>query len=105
MKTTHLIFLLIALATTFSKAQSVTTSTIQWNVTDVDNTSAGIHDGAGDKLVSYPGNRVEWKDVNGNLKFSFEILSTIGTWDDVAEGGLIHFNFQLEGQSGDVIIQ
>ncbi|HEY3405546.1 MAG TPA: hypothetical protein VGK59_19320 [Ohtaekwangia sp.] len=105
MKTTYLIFFLIAFASTVSLAQSVSTSTVQWNVTDVHNMNAGTHDGAGDKLISYPGDRVEWQDANGNLKFSFEIISTIGTWNNIAEGGFIHFNFRQEGQPGEVIIQ
>ncbi|HEY3402415.1 MAG TPA: hypothetical protein VGK59_03450 [Ohtaekwangia sp.] len=105
MRTLLLTLIFFSLTCFTLKAQDVNVTTIQWNISQVHNTTAGIHDGAGDKLVTYPNDRVEWRDSNNNLKFSFDISSTIGSWSNVNEGGLIHFNFQMQGQPGEVIIQ
>lgn len=105
MKTIYLIIAVTFFNITLCRAQNVNTSTIQWNVTHVENSEAGISEGAGDKLISYPGDKVEWKDANGDIKLSFEITSTIGTWSDASQNGLIHFSFQLENQPGEIIIQ
>src|SRR5690606_32127135 len=87
------------------QAQNAATTAIQWNVTDVFNMSANMYDGQGDKLILFPGDRIEWQDANGNLKFRFPIASVIGDWENINENGLIHFNFQFSGQPGELIVQ
>lgn len=85
--------------------QNATTATIRWHVTDVFNVTGNAHEGSGDKLVVYPGARIDWQDANDNPKFSFGITSVIGTWDNVNENGLIHFNIEYSGQPGEVVVQ
>lgn len=104
MKTIALLFV----ATLYSLpgySQDVTATAIQWNVVKVLNLTTNTSDDNGDKLLVYPGDRIEWRDGNDKPRIGFVITSFIGTWDNVNENGLIHFNFEYSGQPGELIIQ
>lgn len=96
---------LLICSAAYSYGQDALVSSIQWNVVEVKTSNSPTSESVSDKLKVYPGDRIEWTDLDNNAKFSFKISSTTGDWSNIAEGGLIHYNFQMEGQPGEVIIQ
>lgn len=84
--------------------QTITTDTIQWDITEFYNVNAGVHESPGDKLIVYASDYVEWMDANGGARFKFSISEAQGVWNDLHEQGMIEFRFEVEGQPAQLII-
>ena len=101
-------FLLILFLTCFcliGKAQNVKTSTIQWSSFKTMDVNKGNSNDEATTLTNYGTTRFEWKNSDGSLRKTFQIIEVIGDWSNVASAGSLTFEVTDGTNSGTITIR
>jgi hypothetical protein len=88
---------------TSSSAQNISTYSIQWNISKVFNAETG-ETVEGPQFILTGGSTVQWKDVQGNIKHTYSISETIGSWTNVNQSGAILYKINSGEVEGNIEI-
>lgn len=96
---------LVFSATMLSTAQSITTSTIKWSSTQTFNVSLGDWTEEVTSLISNASTSLVWKNQDGTIRKSFQVIEVIGEWSNVNTDGRVQYEV-TDGQfSGTISIR
>ncbi len=105
MKSLLLSSLFIFSITTFSWSQNVTTSTVKWNATQTFNVSLGTWTEEVTSITSNGSSSLVWKNQDGSIRKTFQIIEMIGEWGNVNMDGGVQYEI-TDGQfSGSISIR
>ena len=88
-----------------AKAQNVKTSTIQWSSTKTMDINKGDSNDEATTLINYGTTRFEWKNSDGGMRKTFQIIEVIGDWTNAASTGSLTFEVTDGTNSGTITIR
>jgi len=84
-------------------AQVITTQNLVWQASSaVDVNTGDILSTEGDKVVSHGSTSVEWKDSQGNVRYTYTVNTVNGTWNNVSNNGSIIYQVTTGSKSGTI---
>lgn len=100
------ILLLVLLSTpaTLAWSQDIATATIQWNSASTFNATAGSSTEEVTSLTTHQ-TSLEWKNADGSMRKSFQIIERIGDWNNVGSEGQVQYEVTDGQYSGTVSIR
>jgi len=85
------------------RAQSITQQQLLWKVSSVIDVNTGdILSTGGDQIISHSNTSVEWKDSQGNVKYTYAVNTVNGTWSNVNNTGSIIYQVTTGGKAGTI---
>ncbi|MFZ6011288.1 MAG: hypothetical protein ACOYXT_13150 [Bacteroidota bacterium] len=102
-KILSILFFFFVTTSLFAQSSDAT-STIQWNITQVNNINTQQVESVNETFTTSP-QHIVWKDADGVVKFSFDVTGISGTWADVNQNGMIRFSFEFESQPAFVDVE
>ncbi|HEY9008865.1 MAG TPA: hypothetical protein VIM75_22170 [Ohtaekwangia sp.] len=85
------------------QAQNITSATLSWQVTSVTDVNTGdILSTGGDQIISHVNKSVEWKDSQGNVKYTYAVNTVNGTWSNVSNNGSVIYQITANGKVGTI---
>jgi hypothetical protein len=85
------------------QAQNITSATLNWQASSVTEVNTGdILSAGGDKIISHGSTSVEWKDSQGNVKYTYAVNTVNGTWSNVSNNGSIIYQVTTGGKAGTI---
>jgi len=88
-----------------AKAQNVKTSTIQWSSTKTMDINKGDSNDEATTLTNYGTTRFEWKNSDGSMRKTFQIIEVVGDWTNAASNGSLTFEVTDGTNSGTITIR
>lgn len=97
-----MLFLLTSIALS---AQNITTETLIWQISYVQDTNTGESLlSENETLVSYGSQKVEWKNATG-IKSSYIVNKTGGTWSNTSQSGSMIYQVDSGDKSGTITFE
>jgi hypothetical protein len=88
------------------RAQNITTENLVWHVSYIDDVNAGERtQSENEKLVTYGSDRMEWRNADGSVKYTYTINNVGGSWSNVSNNGSIVYQFKNGDQLGTVTFE
>jgi len=88
-----------------AKAQNVKNSTIQWSSVKTMDINKGDSKYEATTLTSYNTSSLEWKNEDGSLRKTFQIIEIVGDWSNAATPGSLTFEVKDGTNSGTITIR
>jgi hypothetical protein len=85
-----------------SKAQNIKTATIQWSSIKTIDVSVGDISDEATTLVSYGTTKLEWKNDNGSVRKTFQVIEVIGDWTNVSSNGSMLYEVSDGSNTGTI---
>jgi hypothetical protein len=105
MKKILLIFLPAILLSITSYTQNVKTSTIKWTSSATFTVNEGYLADEITYLTSFGSSSLEWRNEDGNLLKSFQIVEVIGDWSNPGTNGSLQYEIKDGTNPGTVTIR
>jgi hypothetical protein len=93
------------LLTVVSYAQNIKTSTIKWTSSVTLTVNEGYRAEETTYLTSFGSSRLEWKDQEGSILKSFQIVEVIGDWSNPNTNGSLQYEIKEGTSNGTVTIR
>jgi len=95
--------LIVFLIPGWLQAQNITTQSLSWQTASATDVNTGdILSASGDKIISHGSTSVEWKDSQGNVKYTYTVNTVNGTWSNVSNNGSIIYQVTTGGKAGTI---
>lgn len=88
-----------------SKAQNVKTATIQWSSVRTMDINKGDSKDEATTLTNYGTTRFEWKNEDGSIRKTFQVIEVVGDWTNAALPGSLTFEVKDGTNSGTITIR
>jgi hypothetical protein len=86
-------------------AQDVTIASIKWNSVQTFNTVLGMSLEEATDLITYGKAKIEWKNLDGSIRKSFQVVELVGDWIDIREVGQIVYEVKEGENSGTITLR
>jgi hypothetical protein len=97
--------LVISLFASTVHAQDARSSTIQWKTQNTLEPGSGSQKEEVTTFITHSTSRIEWKDADGSVTKSFQVVDTIGEWSDINREGWLQYEVTDGSYSGSVSIR
>lgn len=99
-----LLLVLLSVPATLAWSQDIATATIQWNSASTFNATTGSTTEEVTSLTTRE-TSLQWKNADGSMRKSFQIIERIGDWNDVDSEGRVQYEVTDGQYSGTVSIR
>lgn len=86
-------------------SQERSTSSITWTSTNTFSVEEGNSVSENTTLMCIGGDHIEWRNADGTIRKSFQVIETIGDWYSIGDEGRIQYEIVDGNTNGSISIQ